>query len=473
MRIVPVILSGGSGTRLWPLSRQQYPKQFLNLLGGSSMFQETLLRLKKVKGVTAPLVVCNDKHRFIVAEQLNQIGISNATIILEPVGRNTAPAITAAALQILNSEIMQESLMIILSADHEIKNIDEFSRIISLAITQAKKQSLVTFGVVPDSPNTGYGYINFNKEVDLEVYKVEKFVEKPDKQTAKSYILNKHYLWNSGIFMFEPNLFIEEMSIHSNEILSTVKKSLANSSNDLDFIRLDEDSFASSPSISIDYALMEKSDNVVVMKLDVGWSDVGSWSSLYDASEKDENGNVLKGDIFAENTYNSFVDAGSHIVAAIGVKNLIIIDTPDATLVAARDQANKVQKIVKELKLLHRDEHVNNRKVFRPWGWYDSIESGANYQVKRLHVNPGAKLSLQMHHKRAEHWVVIDGEASVINGENTLILTKGESTFIPLGVTHSLENKTSNPLEVIEVQSGSYLGEDDIVRFEDIYGRIN
>jgi mannose-1-phosphate guanylyltransferase/mannose-6-phosphate isomerase len=473
MKIVPVILSGGSGTRLWPLSRKQYPKQFLSLLGSNTLFQETLLRLKGVNNLSEPIVICNDDHRFLVAEQLNQIGIKNAAIILEPTGRNTAPAISAAAMHIIKNNDVQDSIMLVLSADHEIKNIKEFQKTINIAKIHAKKGKLVTFGIVPNSPNTGFGYINYSNELNLEVYEAKKFVEKPNKKTAESYLKDGCYLWNSGMFMFEPNQLIEELSIHCVEIVNAVRQSFDNATHDLDFIRLEAKTFKSSPGNSIDYALMEKSNNVVVVKLDAGWSDVGSWSTLYEISEKDKNGNVLKGDIFAEETYDSYIDAGSHIVATIGIRDLVIIDTPDATFIAAKDKVNEVQKIVKKLQILDREEHANNRKVFRPWGWYDSIESGINFQVKRLHVNPGAKLSLQLHHKRAEHWVVIDGEASVTNGEETLTLIKGESTYIPIGVVHSLENKTSQILEIIEVQSGIYLGEDDIVRLEDIYGRVN
>jgi mannose-1-phosphate guanylyltransferase/mannose-6-phosphate isomerase len=473
MKIVPVILSGGSGTRLWPLSRQQYPKQFLSLLGNKSMFQETLLRLKGVSNFADPVIVCNENHRFLVAEQLNQISINNAAIILEPIGRNTAPAIPAAAMKIINDIDKKNSIMLVLSADHQINDTDEFLKTINIAKIHAKKGRLVTFGIVPNSPNTGFGYINYFEGLSSEVYEVKKFVEKPDQKTAESYLKDGSYLWNSGMFMFNPNQLVMELSIHSVEIVNAVTKSFDNATQDLDFIRLERQFFESSPSDSIDYALMEKSNNVVVIKLDAGWSDVGSWSSLYEISEKDKNGNVFKGDIFAEETYNSYIDSGSHIIATIGVSNLVIVDTPDATLIASKDQSHKVQKIVKNLQLSDREEHANNRKVFRPWGWYDSIESGLNFQVKRLHVNPGAKLSLQMHNKRAEHWVVIDGVANVTNGEKTFTLTVGESTYIPIGAKHSLENKASQTLEIIEVQSGAYLGEDDIVRFEDIYGRGN
>jgi mannose-1-phosphate guanylyltransferase/mannose-6-phosphate isomerase len=473
MKIVPVILSGGSGTRLWPLSREQYPKQFLSLLGDNSMFQETLLRLSGLKNLADPVIVCNENHRFLVAEQLNQIGISNASIILESVGRNTAPAITAAMLQINNDINKQDSIMLVLSADHQIKDINEFQKTINIAKIHAEKGRLVTFGIVPKSPNTGFGYINFSGEKNSEVHEVKNFVEKPNQKTAESYIQDGCYLWNSGMFMFNPTQLLKELATHCDEILIAVRQSFENAIQDLDFVRLESNFFESCPSDSIDYALMEKSNNVVVIKLDAGWSDVGSWSSLYEISEKDKNGNVLKGDIFVEETSDCYIDAGSHVVATIGVRDLVIIDTPDATFISSKDQAYKAQKIVKSFQGSNREEHVNNRKVFRPWGWYDSIEVGKNFQVKRLHVNPRAKLSLQMHHKRAEHWVVVDGEASVTNGDKVFVLTKGESTFIPTGVTHSLENRTNQILEIIEVQSGSYLGEDDIVRFEDVYGRTN
>jgi len=473
MKIVPVILSGGLGTRLWPLSRQQYPKQFLSLLGNKSMFQQTILRLQGVDDLTDPVIVCNENHRFLVVEQLNQIGIKNAAIILEPKGRNTAPAIAAAAMQI-NSDIgKKNSIMLVLSADHQINDTDKFLKTINIARIYAKNGRLVTFGVMPNSPNTGFGYINYIEGLNSDVSEVNKFVEKPDQKTAESYLKDGCYLWNSGIFMFDPSQLIMELSFHCLEVVNAVKKSFDNATKDLYFIRLEPKFFESSPNDSIDYALMEKSNNVVVIKLDAGWSDVGSWESLYEISEKDKNGNVFKGDIFAEETYNTYIDSGSHIIATIGVTDLVIIDTPDATLIANKGQSHKVQKIVKRLQSLNRDEHINNRKVFRPWGWYDSIESGLNFQVKRLHVNPGAKLSLQMHNKRAEHWVVVDGVANVTNGEETFILNVGESTYIPIGAKHSLENRASQTLEIIEVQSGSYLGEDDIVRFEDIYGRVN
>jgi mannose-1-phosphate guanylyltransferase/mannose-6-phosphate isomerase len=471
MTIIPVILSGGSGTRVWPLSRQQYPKQFISLLGKNSLFQEALIRLHGLTHIAAPIVICNSEHRFLAAEQLKQIGVEHSTILLEPDGRNTAPAITAAALKIIKDSNLKDAMMLVLSADHQIENIKEFHKVVNNASFHAKAGRLVTFGIIPDSPNSDYGYINFSNDNNKGCFKVNKFVEKPNQETAELYINEGNYLWNSGMFMFKPRVFLDELATHSEQIVRMVKKSLDNASKDLDFIRLEKKSFESSPSSSIDYAVMEKSNNVVVLKLDAGWSDLGSWSSLYEVSNKDNNGNVLKGDVFSEETTNSYVHAGHHMVATVGINNLVIIDTPNATLVADKDKASDVQKIVKKLQKLDREEYKSNRKVHRPWGWYDSIESGLHFQVKRLHVYPNAKLSLQKHQKRAEHWVIVRGKATVVNGKKKFILSEGDSTFIPIDTVHSLENTTSELLEIIEVQSGVYLGEDDIIRFEDIYGR--
>ena len=473
MKIIPVILSGGSGTRLWPLSRKQYPKQYLPFLGNKTMFQETILRLKDIENIADPVIICNSNDRFVVAEQLQQIGIIDSTILLEPTGRNTAPAIAAAALQAVGDIDNTDATLLVLPADHIIQNIKAFHKAIYIAEKQARAGKIVTFGVVPSSPNTGYGYINFSAEKNQGVYKVEQFVEKPDKKIAESYLKKGNYLWNSGMFMFQAEIFLNELSAHSIDILHAVKKSFENATQDLDFIRLESEAFGLSQSNSIDYAVMEKSNNVVVTTLDAGWSDIGSWSSLYEISEKDKNGNVIEGDVFTEETNNCYIYAGHHMVTTVGVKDLVIIDTPNATMIANKDKSMDVQKIVRRLEKLEREEQLHNRKVFRPWGWYDSIESGKNFQVKKLHVNPSAKLSLQKHHKRAEHWVVVKGTATVTNGENYLTLAEGESTYIPVGTIHALENKTNHALEVVEVQSGIYLGEDDIIRFEDIYGRAH
>jgi len=469
MKIVPVILSGGSGTRLWPLSRKQYPKQYLPLVGDNTMLQETILRLSGLDDLAEPIIICNEDHRFIVAEQCQQINITNPTILLEPLGRNTAPAIAAAALQA--QKISEDSILLVLSADHAIKDVDEFHKAIDIAFKQAQKGKLVTFGIVPTEANTGYGYIKSTINETGGAYQVEEFVEKPDAKTAKSYLEQGNYLWNSGKFMFQANTLVDELSEHSPNIVISVIDAVRKSKQDLDFIRLDEKSFKSSPSDSIDCALMEKSNNVVVVPLDAQWSDVGSWSALYDIGEKDNNGNVIKGDVIAKDTKNTYINASHHMVTTLGVENLIVVDTPDATFIATQDKAQEVKAIVESLQSDIRDEGKSNRKVYRPWGWYDSIERGSNFQVKRLHVNPGGKLSLQMHHKRAEYWIVVSGVATATNGNQELTLAQGQSTYIPLKTVHCLENQTDEPLEIVEVQSGEYLGEDDIVRFADNYNR--
>ncbi len=471
MQIIPVIISGGSGTRLWPLSRKEYPKQYLPLVGDKSMLQETILRLRGLDKLADPIIVCNSDHRFLVAEQCQQIGVKNPIILLEPVGRNTAPAIAAAALQALKSS--QNAVLLVLSADHVIKDVDAFHASIKIASIQAQEGKLATFGIVPKDANTGYGYIKSSKNITNGGHKVLEFVEKPDPETAKVYFEQGNYLWNSGMFMFKAEVLIDELTTHSPNIVKSVSDAFNNAKLDLDFIRLDNQAFESSPSDSIDYALMEKSNNVVVVTLDAGWSDVGSWSALYDINSKDSNGNVLKGDVIVKDTTNTYIYANHHMITTVGVDNLIVIDTPDATFIASQNKAYKVKSIIKSLQKKSRDEVYSNRKVYRPWGWYDTIDSGERFQVKRLYVKPGAKLSLQMHHKRAEHWVVVSGTATVTNGEKTFNLIKGESTYIPLGITHALENQTRKSLEIIEVQSGTYLGEDDIVRFDDVYGRVN
>ena len=470
MQIIPVILSGGSGTRLWPLSRKQYPKQYLPLVGDNTMLQETILRLSGLDKLTDPIIVCNADHRFLVAEQCQQIDIENPVILLEPVGRNTAPAIAAAALQSLKQT--DGAVLLVLSADHVIQDVDAFHQAINIASQHAQEGKLVTFGIVPTDANTGYGYIKSSKNNNDGAYKVEEFVEKPDLQTAQVYLEQGNCLWNSGMFMFKAATLIDELTTHSPEIVTSVNDAVDNAAQDLDFIRLNEQAFESSPSDSIDYTLMGKSDNVVVVPLDAQWNDIGSWSALHDIGIKDSNGNVIKGDVFTEETTNTYIHANHHMVATIGVQDLVIVDTPNATLIATKDKVQEVKKIVEKLQEQGREESSYHRKVYRPWAWYDSIEVGLHFQVKRLHINPGAKLSLQMHHKRAEHWVVVSGTATAINGEEVLTLKEGDSTYIPIGTTHGLENKTNEQLEIIEVQSGTYLGEDDIVRFKDIYGRM-
>ena len=469
MKIVPVILSGGSGTRLWPLSRKQYPKQYLPLVSDNTMLQETILRLSGLDNLAEPIIICNEEHRFIVAEQCQQINITNPTILLEPIGRNTAPAIAAAAIQA--QKISEDSMLLVLSADHVIKDVNEFHKAIDITFKQAQKGKLVTFGIVPTEANTGYGYIKSAINETGGAYQVEEFVEKPDVKTAESYLEQGNYLWNSGMFMFQANTLVDELSEHAPNIVISVIDAVRKSKQDLDFIRLDEKSFKSSPSDSIDCALMEKSNNVVVVPLDAQWSDVGSWSALYDIGEQDNNGNVIKGDVIAKDTKNTYINADHHMIVTLGIENLIVVDTPDATFIATQDKAHEVKAIVGSLQSDIRDEGDVHRKVYRPWGWYDSILYGNSFQVKKLHINPGGKLSLQMHYKRAEHWIVVNGVATVINGDQELTLTQEQSTYIPIKTVHCLENQTNEPLEVVEVQSGKYLGEDDILRFSDNYNR--
>jgi len=484
MKIIPVILSGGSGNRLWPLSRAQFPKQYLSLVGNNSMLQETILRLDGIENLSQPIIVCNVDHRFIVAEQLKQIDVTDATIILEPIARNTAPAIIASAIQSLQMKNSADDILLILSADHFIQDTKAFYQSMSVALIHAVKGKIATFGIVPTHANTGYGYIQAetaSDEYNSTVMNVKCFKEKPDKKLAEVYLLENDksrdnnltlsWYWNSGMFVCQAKTLIDESSIHSSEILSKVRNSVDNAIYDFDFIRLEEKAFASSPNMSIDYALMEKSKNVIVVPMDAKWIDVGSWSNLYDIGKKDSSNNFKKGDVVSLETTNSYINASHHLVATIGIDNLIVVSTSDAILIASRDRSHEVKNIVKKLQLRNREEAHSNRKVYRPWGWYDSIEIGKLFQVKRLHVNPGAKLSLQMHKKRAEHWVVVNGVATVIIGDEVNILKEGESTYIDIGVVHSLENRTNKMLEIIEVQNGSYLGEDDIVRFDDEYGR--
>ena len=470
MTIIPIILSGGSGSRLWPLSRNQYPKQYLPLSSDKTMLQETILRLNGLNNIANPIIICNREHRFLVAEQCQQIDIENPTIILEPVGRNTAPAIAVGALQSFKNT--EDSVLLILSADHVIQNVEAFHQAIKLASQKAQDGKIVTFGITPTHSNTAYGYIKVLKGLDNGIQVVEKYDEKPNLETAQSYIKQGNYFWNSGMFMFKASTLIDELNTHTPEIITTVNEALKNARQDVNFIHLEKLAFETSPSISIDHALMEKSDNVIVVPLDAGWNDVGSWSTLYDISEKDSNGNVLKGDVITKGTTNTYVYASNHMITTIGLDNIIVIDTPDATLIAKKDRVNEVKSIVKSLQVKGRYEANSNLKVYRPWGWYDSIEMGEYFQVKKLHVNPWGKLSLQMHYKRAEHWVIISGTATVTNGDNVYTLEEGQSTYIPIETKHSLENKNNEKLEIIEVQSGSYLGEDDIIRFEDNYGRV-
>jgi mannose-1-phosphate guanylyltransferase/mannose-6-phosphate isomerase len=478
MKIIPVILSGGSGTRLWPLSRKQYPKQYLPLAEEKTMLQATLQRLKGLENLADPIIICNVEHRFLVAEQLHKIGINTPKILLEPVGKNTAPAIAAAAHYIIKY-CAPLSQMLILPADHVIQDIPVFHQAIQTASKQAENGKLVTFGITPTTPHTGYGYIkteapSLSQGEGWDVgkaEKIERFKEKPNQKTAEQYLKEGSYLWNSGMFLFQTDHLLKELAIHAPDIVQITQQSIEKATKDLDFIRLESESFAATTSDSIDYALMEKTDQAVVVPLDAGWNDIGSWTALHEIGKKDQNNNVIKGDAITIDTTNSYIHADHHIIAAIGVENLIIIDTADATLITIKEQAQQVKSIVEQLQQQDRCEEQLHRKVYRPWGWYDSIEKESRFQVKRICVNPGASLSLQKHYHRAEHWIVVSGTAKITNGDKTELLSENQSTYIPVGTLHRLENPGKLPLEMIEVQSGSYLGEDDIERFEDSYGR--
>ncbi|KAF1720683.1 mannose-1-phosphate guanylyltransferase/mannose-6-phosphate isomerase [Pseudoxanthomonas wuyuanensis] len=461
----PVLLSGGSGTRLWPLSREAYPKQFLPLTSDYTMVQDTWLRVAPLSD-RAPIVVANEEHRFLVAEQLRQVGAPVPAIVLEPVGRNTAPAIAAAALQAMAGG--EDPLLLVLPSDHVVADAEGFRRAVQTATAAAEAGALITFGIVPNAPETGFGYIQSTVAEGLS--KVLRFVEKPDADTAQSYLDAGGYYWNSGMFLFRASRFLEELQRFRPDIVEAVRAAFAAAKCDGDFVRLDKQAFAACPSDSIDYAVMEKTGDAMVLPVDIGWSDVGSWSALWDVAERDGDGNAHHGDVIAIDSRNSYTYA-QRLIALVGVDDVVVVETDDAILVARKDRVQEVKQVVARLKNDKRSQAVMHRKVYRPWGAYDSIDMGERFQVKRITVKPGAALSLQMHHHRAEHWIVVSGTAKVTRGDDTLLLSENQSTYIPLGVTHRLENPGKLPLELIEVQSGSYLGEDDIVRFEDVYGR--
>jgi len=467
LNLIPVILSGGSGTRLWPLSREGHPKQFLALAGEHSMLQATWMRVAKLAGVRAPLVVTNEAHRFMVAEQLRQIDCTPAAILLEPAGRNTAPAIAAAALAATAEG--DDPLLLVLPSDHVVTNTAAFHAAVREAAAAAAGGSLVTFGIVPTGPETGYGYIK--AATGEGVRKVAGFVEKPDTATAQRYVAEGGYFWNSGMFVFRASRYIEELSRHRPDILAACRKAFAEAKRDADFLRLERAAFEACPSDSIDYAVMEKTDAARVLPVDIGWSDVGSWAALWAVTQQDSDGNACRGDVMTLDCRNSFAWSEHRLVVLIGLDDAVVVDTDDAVLVARKDRVQRVKDAVARLKEGSRAEAELHRKVYRPWGAYDSIDMAERFQVKRITVKPGAALSLQMHHHRAEHWVVVSGTARVTRGEDVFLLGENESTFIPMGTRHRLENPGKLPLELIEVQSGSYLGEDDIVRFEDVYGR--
>jgi mannose-1-phosphate guanylyltransferase/mannose-6-phosphate isomerase len=467
-----MILSGGSGTRLWPMSRKNLPKQFLALTDkDKTLFQQTIARASAIPNSAAPIIVCSEDHRFIAAEQLQcELGETATAILLEPVARNTAPAIVVAALYAQNLD--SEAVLLVLPADHLITENSTFIKSIQQAEQLVKNGYLVTFGIKPESPQTGFGYIRRGKAIDEFAYCVKEFAEKPNAVAAKKYVESGDYDWNSGIFMFKASTLLQEISLFNPEILKHAERSLNNAVSDIDFIRLEHESFSACTDISIDYAVMEKTSKAAVIPMSCGWNDIGSWSALWEISEKDQNANHVQGDVIMHKTNNSLIMAhDSHLIATVGIDNLIIVSTPDATLITTRDEVQDIKKIVDILNLSKRKEHLYHRKVYRPWGSYDSLDIGERFQVKRIVVKPGASLSSQMHYHRAEHWIVVSGTAEVMRDGEKILLAENQSTYLPLGCVHRLTNPGKVNLELIEVQSGSYLGEDDIVRFDDVYGR--
>jgi mannose-1-phosphate guanylyltransferase / mannose-6-phosphate isomerase len=466
--LIPVILSGGAGTRLWPLSREMYPKQLLALTGKQTMLQDTGARLAGIAGAQPAIVVCNEAHRFIVAEQLRSAGLPAGAILLEPVGRNTAPAVALAALKAQQSD--PDAILIVAPADHVIRDARAFQRTATVAVAQARMGSLVTFGIIAHAPETGYGYIR-RGEGKGPSYPVAQFIEKPPLDVAQQFVASGDYYWNSGMFVFKAERYLAELKNFAPDILQAATEALAQAKVDLDFVRIDRTAFEKCRSESIDYAVMEKTRDAVVLPLDAGWSDVGSWSSLFDALPADEDGNVLQGDVVVHDTHDCYVHSTSRLIAAVGMDDHIIVETKDAVLVAPKERVQDVKELVAKLRKSGRSEPSLHREVFRPWGSYDSIDNGERFQVKRLTVKPGGVLSLQMHHHRAEHWIVVQGTARITCNDKTFLLSENESTYIPVGAKHRIENPGMVPLHIVEVQSGSYLGEDDIVRFEDNYGR--
>ncbi len=466
--VIPVILSGGAGTRLWPLSREMYPKQLLALTSKQTMLQDTVARLAGIAQALAPIVVCNEAHRFTVAEQLRAVEAGAAAILLEPVGRNTAPAVALAALKAL--EMASDAVLIVAPADHVIRDAQGFQRAAEVAVSLANQGKLVTFGIVAYAPETGYGYIRRGAGTGPS-YPVAEFIEKPPLDLATQFVASGDYYWNSGMFVFKASRYLEELRSFAPDILEAATAAFRAATSDFDFVRIGKDAFVECRSESIDYAVMEKTRDAIVLPLDAGWSDVGSWSSLFDALPADEDGNVLQGDVLIHDTHDCYVHSTSRLVATVGMDDHIVVETKDAVLVAPKDRVQDVKELVAKLRKSGRSESALHREVFRPWGSYDSIDSGERFQVKRLTVKPGGVLSLQMHHHRAEHWIVVSGTARITRDNETFLLSENQSTYIPIGATHRIENPGKVALHLIEVQSGSYLGEDDIVRFEDNYGR--
>jgi len=462
--IRPVILSGGAGTRLWPLSRELYPKQLNRMMGERTLLQQTIIRLNGLEEAAAPLLVCNEEHRFLASEQLEETGVIPCEILLEPIGRNTAPALTLAALALRRQG--GDEPMLVMPADHVIRDVPAFQRAVRQAVPLASGGRIATFGIVPDRAETGYGYIRCG-----DTGAVTAFTEKPDAATAQRYIAAGNYYWNSGMFLLRPSVWLEEIGKYQNEVLEICQTAFAKSRRDGLFCHIPEAAFVACPSDSIDYAVMEKTGRASMVPLDAQWSDVGAWSTLWQISEQDDRGNSVQGDVYAHDTRNALLISSHRLLATVGIEDMIVVETPDAVLVARRDKAQDVREIVEWLRRTQRTEHQLHRVVYRPWGSYEAVDAGEHFQVKRLIVKPGAALSLQMHRHRAEHWVVVRGTARVTRGTEVFVLTENQSTYIPIGVRHRLENPDTVPLEIVEVQSGTYLGEDDIVRFEDKYDR--
>ena len=478
--IYPIVLSGGYGTRLWPLSRASCPKQLITLSGKDTMLQATMKRIYKLRSssinIEPPVVIGNEEHRFIIREQLHACGHASDTVYLEPIGRNTAPAIGLAALELVKGKaVSNEALMLVLPADHIIQDLSAFSRAVETAVAAAEKGYLVTFGITPTAPETGYGYIKAGSIIQEEgkgtVYEVGSFVEKPDLVSAQAYLESGEFTWNSGMFLFRAERYLEELAMYRPDILEAVTCAWEQRTVDCEFVRPDRELFIACPAESIDYAVMQATHRAAVVPADIGWSDVGSWDALWKIADRDNDQNVTQGDVFVSDVHNSYVRAESRLVAVIGLDDVVVVETPDSVLVMHKDEAQKVRKAVSHFQNHSRREHLEHLRVHRPWGWYESIDTGDRFQVKRIMVKPGGRLSLQMHHHRAEHWVVVSGTAKVTLGDKELLLNENQSTYIPVGQIHRLENPGRIPLHLIEVQSGAYLGEDDIVRFEDVYGR--
>lgn len=469
-KIQPVILCGGSGARLWPLSRDTYPKQFLRILGDETLLQQTMRRVSNIEGVGPAILVCNESSRFIAAEQLREIGIKDAQILLESQRRNTAPAIASAALQALS--LGQDPLLLVLPSDHVIKDHAAFCTAVKTAVDAAERGDLVTFGITPVRPETGYGYIRVGNSPSSGARPVLQFVEKPDLTTAEGYLANGQYFWNSGMFVFRASRYLEELTLYHPEIVAACREAVALSKQDLDFIRLDANSYSASPDMAVDYAVMERTERASMVAMEAGWSDIGSWASVWNVADKDGSNNAVHGDVLLEDCEDCLVHGTTRLITAVGLRNTVIVETADALLIMNTERSQETKKLVEKLVRTQRTEASQHREVFRPWGSYDSIGTGNRFQVKRITVKPGAKLSVQMHHHRAEHWVVVSGTAKITNGEKEHLLTENQSTYIPVGTVHSLENPGKIPMELIEVQSGGYLGEDDIVRLKDHYGRI-